>query len=492
MSIIKIDKLSFSYSGFSRDIFDNASFSLDTEWKTGLIGRNGVGKSTLFKLLLGEEKYEGKIIKSVKCIRFPPKVRDEELTGLEIFNSFTEGEEWRLFRELSLLDVDESMIYLPFNTLSKGERTKILLAALFTMEDGYLLIDEPTNHLDMRGREAVANYLKSKKGFLLISHDRSFLDNCIDHVISINRSSIDIQAGNFSSWYENKIRKDQFEIDENERLRKDIKRLKESARQSKIWSDKVEKTKKGVKVAGLKPDRGAIGHKAAKMMKKSKNLENRQNKAIEDKEKLLKDIETKEDLKLVTLKSHKDVLIEIENLSAFYGDRKAFSNLNLLIRQGEKIAIYGSNGCGKSTLLKILIGEDISYTGDVKISNDLKISYMPQDTGEIRGKLKDYIDLQGGDETLCKSILRKLNFSRELFDLDMENYSDGQKKKVLLAVSLSKPAHIFIWDEPLNYIDVISRMQIEEIILNFKPTLIFVEHDRKFVDNVATEIIELK
>ena len=188
MSIIKIDKLSFSYSGFSRDIFDNASFSLDTEWKTGLIGRNGVGKSTLFKLLLGEEKYEGKIIKSVKCIRFPPKVRDEELTGLEIFNSFTEGEEWRLFRELSLLDIDESMIYRPFNILSKGERTKILLAALFTMEDGYLLIDEPTNHLDMRGREAVANYLKSKKGFLLISHDRSFLDNCIDHVISINRT----------------------------------------------------------------------------------------------------------------------------------------------------------------------------------------------------------------------------------------------------------------------------------------------------------------
>ena len=208
-----------------------------------------------------------------------------------------------------MLNVDENLVYRKFETLSKGEQTKILLAILFTREDGFLLIDEPTNHLDMDGRKNVSEYLKSKKGFLLISHDRDFLDGCINHVISLNRNSIDVQSGNFTSWYENKLMKDQFEISEYEKLRKDIKRLKEAARQSKTWSDKIENTKNGVKASGVKPDKGHIGHQSAKMMKKSKNLEKRQNKAIEEKQNLLKDIETKESLSLHSLHHHMGVMV---------------------------------------------------------------------------------------------------------------------------------------------------------------------------------------
>lgn len=493
MSLIKIENLSFSYYGYLNDVFDDVSFSFDTNWKTGLIGRNGIGKSTFFKLLLGEEKYQGKINKSVECTKFPPDIKDETSSAIEFFNSYinNNSEEWRFFKELNLLEIDESLAYAPLNTLSKGERTEILLAVLFTTQNEFLLIDEPTNHLDIAGRNTVAKYLKSKKGFLLISHDRNFLDVCIDHVISLNKNSIDVQTGNFTSWYENKMKKDQYEMDENERLKKDIRRLKESARQSKQWSDKVEKTKMGQKVSGVKPDKGYIGHQSAKMMKKSKNLEKRQNKAIEDKENLLKDVEKKEELKLKCLKSHKDVLFKIEKLSAYYADRQILNNVNLEIRQEERIAIYGKNGCGKSTLLEILLGEDISHTGELQKANNLKISYISQDISDLSGDLSEYIKLNDVDETLCKTILRKLDFSRELFDIDMVKYSDGQKKKVLIAVSLSKEAHIFIWDEPLNYIDVISRMQIEEILLNSKPTLIFVEHDKKFVDAIATKIAEL-
>jgi len=483
MSLIKIENLSFSYYGYLNDVFDDVSFSFDTNWKTGLIGRNGIGKSTFFKLLLAEEKYQGKINKSVECTKFPPDINDETSSAIEFFNSYiNNAEEWRFFKELT---------YAPLNTLSKGERTKVLLAVLFTTQNGFLLIDEPTNHLDIAGRNTVAKYLKGKKGFLLISHDRNFLDSCIDHVISLNRNSIDIQIGKFTSWYENKMKKDQYEMDENERLKKDIRRLRESARQSKQWSDKVEKTKMGQKVSGVKPDKGYIGHQSAKMMKKSKNLEKRQNKAIEDKENLLKDVEKIEELKLKCLKLHKDVLFKIEKLSAYYADRQILNNVNLEIRQEERIAIYGKNGCGKSTLLKILLGEDISHTGELQKANNLKISYISQDISNLSGNLSEYIKLNDVDETLCKTILRKLDFSRELFVIDMVKYSDGQKKKVLIAVSLSKEAHIFIWDEPLNYIDVISRMQIEEILLNSKPTLIFVEHDKKFVDTIATKIVEL-
>ena len=131
------------------------------------------------------------------------------------------------------------------------------------------------------------------------------------------------------------------------------------------------------------------------------------------------------------------------------------------------------------------------YIGEIKSASNLKISYIPQDTSDLTGSLNEYIRKQNIDETLCKTILRKLDFSRELFEMDMKNYSDGQKKKVLIAVSLSKPAHLFVWDEPLNYIDVISRVQIEEIIKEAKPTLIFVEHDKRFVEDIANKVIQL-
>ena len=492
MSLIKIENLTFSYYGYVKPVFENVSFSFDTNWKTGLIGRNGIGKSTLFKLLLDQEVYQGKIYKSVDLIKFPPNITDTSKSGIEIYRELiSDGEEWKLFRELNLLSVDENLIYREFATLSKGEQTKILLAVLFTGEDGFLLIDEPTNHLDLDGRKVVSEYLKSKKGFLLISHDRDFLDGCINHVISINRNSIDVQSGNFTSWYDNKVMKDRFEISQNEILRKDIKRLKEAARQSQIWSDKIEKTKNGVRVSGIKPDKGHIGHQAAKMMKKSKNLENRQTRAIEEKESLLKDIDTKESLQLHTLHHHKNPLVTVCDLSSSYGEKQILSKLSFEVKQGDIVAIHGSNGSGKSTLIKIILGINHEYTGDIKTASNLHISYIPQDTSDLTGSLNEYIYKQGVDETLCKTILRKLDFARELFEMDMKNYSDGQKKKVLIAVSLSKPAHLFVWDEPLNYIDVISRIQIEEIIKEAKPTLIFVEHDKRFVEDTANKIIQL-
>ncbi len=385
----------------------------------------------------------------------------ESKTVIELFQTLTQDEEWKLLRELNLLNLDKNLIYREFSTLSKGEQTKILLAILFTKEDVFLLIDEPTNHLDMDGRKLVSEYLKSKKGFLLISHDRDFLDGCVNHIISINRNSIDVQSGNFTSWYENKMMKERFEISKNERLRKDIKRLKESARQSQTWSDKIENTKNGIKVSGVKPDKGHIGHKSAKMMQKSKNLRNRLDKAIEEKETLLKDVESKEDLSLHSLRHHKENLLTVNDLSSYYGDKQVLNNISFEIKQGDIVAIYGSNGSGKSTLIKIILGynQDFTkYSGEIKLANNLKISYIPQDIGDLKGSLNEHIYGQNIDETLCKTILKKLNFSRDLFNMNMKDYSDGQKKKALIAISLSKPAHLFVWDEQLNYIHILSKI----------------------------------
>ncbi|MNX99003.1 putative ABC transporter ATP-binding protein [compost metagenome] len=162
-----------------------------------------------------------------------------------------------------------------------------------------------------------------------------------------------------------------------------------------------------------------------------------------------------------------------------------------MIEQGERIAISGKNGSGKSSLLKLLTGDNISYTGTVRTGSQLKISYVSQDTSFLQGSLSDYARQHELDESLFKAILRKLDFARVQFEKDMSSFSGGQKKKVLIARSLSEKVHLHIWDEPLNFIDIISRMQIEELLLEFTPTLLFVEHDREFCRNIATKIIEL-
>jgi len=169
-----------------------------------------------------------------------------------------EAQFWELVRELSLLGVSEDALERSFDTRSFGEQTKVLLAVLFVAESRFLLIDEPTNHLDAEGRQRVGRYLRSKQGFLLVSHDRAFLDGCVDHVLSINKTNIELQRGG-SSWFENKKRQDNFEAAQNEKLKKQIVRLETSAREKAGWADAVEKTKFGTKNSGLRPDRGYIG-----------------------------------------------------------------------------------------------------------------------------------------------------------------------------------------------------------------------------------------
>ena len=141
-------------------------------------------------------------------------------------------EEWKVICELAKLEASAELLYRPFETLSHGERTKVFLAILFSGGHDFLLIDEPTNHLDQESREVVKQYLKGKKGFILVSHDRELLDGCIDHVLVLNRKSIEVQGGNFSSWWENKRRKDQFAKTENEKHLREIATLKKAADQS--------------------------------------------------------------------------------------------------------------------------------------------------------------------------------------------------------------------------------------------------------------------
>lgn len=482
MSIIKVENLTFSYPSGYNNIFENVNFQIDTDWRLGFVGRNGRGKTTFLNLLLGKYEYKGKIEAAVQFDYFLFPVSDKnKLTEEILYEVCPTAEDWEIMREFSYLEVEPDVLWRPFKTLSHGEQTKVLLAALFLNEEHFLLIDEPTNHLDINAREIVSAYLKRKKGFILVSHDRHFLDNCIDHILSLNRANIEVQNGNFSSWMTNFEQQQNFELAQNEILKKDMKRLQQSGRRLAAWSDSVENSTASA----------SAKRRAAKMMKHSKSLEARRQKEVEQKSGLLKNLEISENLKISPLIYHKEKLISFSDVAPVYDGKKACKPVSFTVQQGDRIALDGRNGNGKTSILKLLCGEQMEYCGTVTIASGVIISYVPQDTSHLKGLLSEFAEINCIDESLFKALLRKMGVERIQFEKNLEDFSGGQKKKVLIAKSLCEQAHLYVWDEPLNYIDVYSRMQIVNMLQNFLPTMIFVEHDKAFRDAVATKTIHL-
>ena len=408
MAQISVNHLTFYYDGCFDNIFEDVSFSIDTSWKLGFIGRNGKGKTTFLNLLLGKYEYKGSISTTTVFDYFPYQVTkaDFEKSAAELMEKWKPGvESWRVLCELGPLSLNAELLYRPFSTLSFGERTKLMLAVLFSGENDFLLIDEPTNHLDSKSREIIKAYLASKQGFILVSHDRDLLDACIDHVLVLNRETIEVKAGNFSTWWENKERANHFAKMENEKHMREIKNLKAAADRSARWAEKNENSKIGFD-PNREPDRcidtrAYIGAKTKKMQARVSAYNKRMDREIEQKEGLLKDIEEPVNLKIMPLVHYKKNLVRVKDYSLRY-------------------------------------------------------------------------------ENAANPV-----FERVQFEKNMEDFSEGQKKKVLIAASLLTPAHLYIWDEPLNYIDVFSRMQIERLIEEFNPTMLLVEHDVRFKEKLG-------
>ena len=486
MSQIQINNLNFIYPGQTEYVFKDVNLTLDTDWKLGLIGRNGSGKTTLLKLLLGELGSNGSISKNINFEYFPYEIKNGDSLTIDIaYQIIPDLEEWRLFRELNLINVDSSILYRNFNTLSGGEMIKFLLTCAFLKDNKFLLIDEPTNHIDEESKDSLIEYLKQKKAFILVSHDRKILNEIIDHVLYIGKQNITLEQGNYDSWKLNKTNKDNNEKEQNKRLKNDIAKLDTIAKKTENWSNAIEKSKKGA------VDKGHVGHQAAKMMKRAKVLESRRDKKIEEKSNLLIDVDMLPDLQMKPQKASRKNLILAQNLSIFYDKKILFNNLNFELNVGERMAIKGKNGCGKSSIVKLIIGEDVPNNNGLKVMPNLKISYVPQMTDEVRGNISEYARRKNVDEGIFRAMLQKLGVDKEKLDKDLSDLSEGQKKKVMIARSISEDSEVYIWDEPLNYLDIQSREQIEEMILKYEPTMIFIEHDEVFIKKIATKILNI-
>lgn len=331
-------------------VFIGLSFSIDTSWQLGLVWRNGRGKTTPIRLLSGELSGTGSILSGVGFDRFPFACEPEQSAlwnmrravapfdkwEAEMEALLQEGDKASLARwgeiqehyaaangysinelpgkETARLWLDPDLLSRPLCSFSPGEQTRLQLAALFCKKNRFLLIDEHTNHLDMPGRKTVAAYLQGKQGFLLISHDRAFLNTSVDHIAAPEKTVMRIEQGNYSSYRENKHLRDAFKLAQNERLEGEIRRLKQTAREKTEWSDKVEATK----IGNGPTDCGRIGHWAAKAMKRSLSIRTRIDREITEKEALLKDIEYASDLRLHPLPAQGKTCIRLVPVDACF------------------------------------------------------------------------------------------------------------------------------------------------------------------------------
>lgn len=533
MASIIFDDVFFSYETPYQEVFSQLSLLIDMNWHCGLIGRNGQGKSTLLGLINGSltpdsgridvqgltSRYPANANDSATCMEVmldavaPFRVWESEMERLldrdnpdalarygQVQEMYQQAGGYQIRaaikQEYGNLGLPARMLNRTFGKLSGGERTRVLIAALFAADSNYPLIDEPTNHLDLKGRAQLSEYLVHKPGFLLVSHDRFLLDRSIDHVISINRSDISTNKGNYSSW---KSHFDEVERQE-QRTRLNIEREVKQLRQAAVQRREGANTREGEKYQGSTKktlpsdrgaDKGAIGHQAARQMKRALVIENRMNQRLSAKKSLLKNKEKDRALVITTSGESARPLVAINNASILTSGRRILDELELSLGQGERLAITGPNGCGKSTLMDVISGERALDAGVCTRSPGLSVSRAFQRPQWHQGDLRQRLEDNQIDETRFRQILGTLGVSGTIFQRPLESYSQGQLKKVDLCRSLIATSSLLLWDEPMNYIDVFSREQIEQAILEFKPTMVFVEHDQYFIDRVATRVLEL-
>lgn len=524
MSTIVIKDMTFYYDKFYKNVFTDINLNLNTDWKLGLVGRNGRGKTTLLNLLNRElEPSKGLIHVPLNTEKFPYSYKRSYSKTIDVVkenianyheleskmkvyignwneensklygNVLEEYERLEGFtidtlieKEFNLIGLTPDTLYREFDTLSGGEKHKALIVAMFLRKNSFLLIDEPTNHLDIEGRKKLSQYLFEKKGFIVVSHDRSFLDGCIDHVLSINKEAIYIEKGNFSSWHYNKTIKDEYELRTKKNIEKQVKVLEEAAGKNRRWSNDKEKEK-----IGCKGDKGAIGATAARLMKRAINIERRTNNMLEEKKSLLKDYEELKELDLVQRGLDEEIYVSIKDLSFSYSCKNVIDKLSIKIYKGDRLWIRGSNGCGKTTFLKILCGELKHNSGKMEISDGLKIAIGYQDLQWTQGFLDDLLKKSNINTSKFREVLSYFDIDDEYFERPIETFSQGELKKVDISRALCTDNHLFIWDEPLNYMDILFRTQLEKAILDFEPTVVFVEHDQSFGNRIANKVLDL-
>jgi ATPase subunit of ABC transporter with duplicated ATPase domains len=501
-------------------VFENISFELHSNDRVGLIGQNGCGKTTLMTVLMGTEDYHGGNISFRKgtrvgyldqiftCSKDTTVMEILEMPFEKIFNmklelkNFEEnlkilsGEaleiemknygllmdefqlcggydvETNINKVCSGLFIPDSFREKPFERLSGGEKTRVLLAKLLLENPDILLLDEPTNHLDIKSIEWLEEFLLGYNGtVLMVSHDRSFLDKVANRIIELEPTGTKIYDGNYSYYVVEKDRRFELEYNAYINNQRKIEKMEQQIERYRIW--------------------GAM-RDSEKMYKRAKELEKRLEKVE------VFDRPTLENSK-IKLSSEKvsrsgKIVLNAENLKKSFLDKKLFSDLSFTLFYQDKLCIMGENGSGKTTLLKIILGELEPDHGNFTIGSSIKLGYLPQNIvfEDEDMTILDYFTVKHNiSNSGARSELAKMLFIRDDVYKKIKSLSGGEKSRLKLCSLIFDKVNFMILDEPTNHLDIDSREVLEETLSNFNGTILFVSHDRYFVQKVATKIMVL-
>ena len=499
------------------NVLDGLTFQIDQGERVGLLGKNGAGKTTLFKILTGELDYDegqvtiatGRRLGLISQIPVYPAgytVEDvlrtafsrlqtlaEEMRALE--SRMAEGDSdpsvLRRYGALSEkfeafggydtdvavnkiaagLSISREMRAQLFDSLSGGEKTRVNLGRLILEDTDILLLDEPTNHLDLHATEWLEEYIRSFRGTVVtISHDRYFLDRIVTRVIEVLDGKAEFYSGNYSFYAVEKERRFQERMKQYEKEQAKIQQLEKAAEQLRMWAFQgMDKTYRRAISMEKRIERMRTTSKPTKARKM--------------------------DARFSSAEFHGDEVLGIRNVSKSYGDKHLFEGISLKVEGGERIALIGDNGTGKSTLIKMIVGELYPDDGRIKTGPQVKEAYLPQ---IIRFDHPDWNLVEnmmaakkGLSAQSARNRLAAYDFRGEDVFKPVSVLSGGEQSRLRLCMLMDDEINFLILDEPTNHLDIDSREWIEEAVEAYDGTLLFVSHDRYFINRFATRIWEL-
>ncbi|MBS1419050.1 MAG: ABC-F family ATP-binding cassette domain-containing protein [Oscillospiraceae bacterium] len=495
-----------------KNILDGLSFSVNAGERVGILGHNGCGKTTLFRIIAGELPYdEGELMvaptRRLGLISqipvFPEGWTTEDvlkhahrhLYGIgrrmdELTEQMERDQSPALLREYDRLSEDfrrlggydmetdrnrvanglqipASMRSQPFDSLSGGERTRVNLARLILEDTDILLLDEPTNHLDLRATEWLEDYLLHFKGTVLaISHDRYFLDRVVQRCIEIDEGRAEFYSGGYSFYVEERQRRFEEKLKKYEKDQAKIEQLTRAAEQMHLWAfmgnDKL--------------------HKRAFSMERRIEKLSRSEKPAERK---------KIRVKFREREFNGDEALVIEGLSKRFGEKRLFSDLSLSVAGAERIALIGDNGSGKSTLIKMIMGQEAPDEGYLYMGPAVRAAYLPQIVSfsePSRSALDTMLYDCRCQPQEARDRLAAFGFRGEDVFTPVGALSGGEKSRLRLCMLMGSDINLLILDEPTNHLDIASREWMEDALADYAGTLLFVSHDRYFIEKFAGRI----
>lgn len=503
---------------FAGPIFSDVTMEVKEGERIGLLGDNGTGKSTVFRIITGDETHNGgeifmrnglkvgilqqevdahygKTVKEVMRLAFKDldnmslemKKLEEKMTqetsNIEaVIKQFGELQELfelkggyiiddRMKRICLGIKIDDAMLEKSFEILSGGEKSRVMLAKLLLENPDLMLLDEPTNHLDLGMIEWLEQYMNDYKGsVLIISHDRYFLDKVINKVYEIKNGETRVYHGNFSYYLEERQRRYEIEKKQYDQQQKKIKQLETAAKRMRIWANQADNEAMYVRAK-------AIERRIEKMDKIGRPLKDTNNVSID----------------FTSESEAGKIILEGKDYSLSIGSRQLLESSSFVVYNGETVGIIGPNGCGKSTMMKDFLSRaNDEYSKELRINPRAKIGYLQQD---ISFDLADQtmIDVfkhyHPDTDASIRNYLARFNFKGEEVFVHVDKLSGGEKVRLMLAILLKQDINVLFLDEPSNHIDIKTREVLENALLDFNGTIVFISHDRFLLDNIASKII---